>query len=139
MFSSASRFSRMTLMQRNVLRWRWRALKTSPIPPAPSRFRISYLPSSTIPDPILDDPNGRALSLGIDFPLTRRKKDNPLRMHANHEMHTPLNFYHAHQPWSGNSAAVYALLPTMDCSHGNKFTNHAIHGCHSRAPSLDWS
>src|SRR5947207_5446022 len=36
-------------MQRKALRWTWRALKTSPIPPTPRRLRISYLPSRTTP------------------------------------------------------------------------------------------
>src|SRR5216684_4095028 len=45
-------------MQRKASRCRCLALKTSPIPPPPRRFRISYLPSSTVPGP---SPSGLAI------------------------------------------------------------------------------
>src|SRR5260221_14790421 len=57
-------------MQRKELRWRCVALKTSPTPPAPSTLRISYLPSSSIPGPMLSVDMTRVYSEGLAFTLS---------------------------------------------------------------------
>src|SRR5207248_1491352 len=38
----------MILMTRSSLRWMWRTLKISPMPPMPRRSRIWYLPSRSL-------------------------------------------------------------------------------------------